>query len=85
MNAQALFPVSTYAGTNAMIPRAVNDICGEVCLTIMKHADFCVVPMGDDLKEAVIAIGNALMPAREWRDGRDGERQDYQGEGGTVS
>ena len=65
MNAQALLPVSTYACTNAAIPRAVNDICGEVCLTVMKDAEFCLVPIGDDLKEAVIAVGNALMPAQD--------------------
>jgi hypothetical protein len=64
MNAQALLPVPVYTCTMALLPRAVDDMCSKVCLTVMKGADFCVTPI-DVRMEAVIAIGNALMPAED--------------------
>jgi hypothetical protein len=64
MNAQALLPVWVYTCTNALMPRAVDDVCGTVTLTIHKDADFCVAPI-DDRNEAVIAVGNAQMPTED--------------------
>jgi hypothetical protein len=48
--------------THAVLPRALDDICGKVCLTILKDAEFCVSPL-DDTKEAVISIGKATLSA----------------------
>ena len=62
LKSQALTPVTSYEMTQAMVPNAIQDIGGKISLTIMPLADYCAPP-ADDTKDAIIAIGNIMMPA----------------------
>lgn len=64
LKSQALAPITSYEMTLSLVPQAVHDIGGKVSLTLMPLADFCTPP-ADDTKEAVIAIGNFMMPTED--------------------
>lgn len=64
LKGQALMPTTSYEITLSLAPQAVRDIGGNVALTIMPLADYCTPP-ADNTKDAVIAIGNFMMPTED--------------------
>jgi len=64
LECQALMPAISYEMSLALVPHAVRDVGGTVSLTLMPLADYCTPP-ADDTKDAIIAIGNIMMPTKD--------------------
>jgi len=60
--AHALAPVPLFNAAMTLLPRAVHDMCGDVCLTMIKNAEFFEGPAVAGMR-AVIAVGNVQMAA----------------------